>query len=302
MKTTPNPVCSIFDVGYRFGFGGIEKSMELGEYYDYDYRVYDARLGRFLSMDPDNVDFPSVSAYSFAINSPNIIIDKKGKFPWVSGFIGGVVNVAIGYVQAKIEGKDYDGKTALKDFVVGFAVGSGAALIGSFIKVATTTNVALKIVKFAGIGAVSSMTSNALDQTYNIYMDKQKEFEPDKVLVSGLVGLVTGAGAGLIGPATETYFTKMGEKMFKDFTKGELNQYAKIQAKYLKQWIFEKTGKKVGERELKRQVKEKTKEWADLKINEISGVMFTATEGTKATSDIIITIGTTEIVKKATEQ
>ena len=41
--------------GYRFGFNGMEKDDEVkgsGNQYDYGFRIYDPRLGRFLSVDP----------------------------------------------------------------------------------------------------------------------------------------------------------------------------------------------------------------------------------------------------------
>jgi RHS repeat-associated protein len=40
---------------YRYGFNGKEKDNEAkgeGNQYDYGFRVYDPRLGRFLSEDP----------------------------------------------------------------------------------------------------------------------------------------------------------------------------------------------------------------------------------------------------------
>ncbi len=38
---------------YRYGFNGMEKDNEIaeGDYYDFKYRVHDARLGRFLSIE-----------------------------------------------------------------------------------------------------------------------------------------------------------------------------------------------------------------------------------------------------------
>ncbi len=41
--------------GYRYGFNGKENDNEVkgtGAQYDYGFRIYDPRLGRFLSVDP----------------------------------------------------------------------------------------------------------------------------------------------------------------------------------------------------------------------------------------------------------
>ncbi len=67
---------------YRFGFNGKEKIDEInnitGATYDYGFRVYDCRIGRFLSIDPLIWKFPFYSPYQFASNSPIVSIDIEG--------------------------------------------------------------------------------------------------------------------------------------------------------------------------------------------------------------------------------
>ncbi len=66
---------------YRYGFNGKEKDDEVkgeGVQYDYGFRVYDARLGKFLSTDPLFKGFPHYSPYQFAGNSPILNIDLDG--------------------------------------------------------------------------------------------------------------------------------------------------------------------------------------------------------------------------------
>jgi RHS repeat-associated protein len=68
---------------YRFGFNGMEKDNELkgiGNSLDFGARMYDSRLGRFLSLDPLSKDYPSESNYMFAGNSPIALIDYNGEF------------------------------------------------------------------------------------------------------------------------------------------------------------------------------------------------------------------------------
>ena len=67
--------------GYRFGFNGVEKDNELygeGNAYDFEYRVHDARIGRFLSVDPLAFDYPWNSTYAFAENKVIQFIDLEG--------------------------------------------------------------------------------------------------------------------------------------------------------------------------------------------------------------------------------
>ncbi|MDD3875999.1 MAG: hypothetical protein PHT69_05225 [Bacteroidales bacterium] len=75
IKTPLNP--------YRFGFNGMEADNEFkgsGNSYDFGARIYDSRLGRFLSIDPLFSAFPSESNYIFSGNSPILYIDVDGKF------------------------------------------------------------------------------------------------------------------------------------------------------------------------------------------------------------------------------
>ena len=62
---------------YRFGFNGKELDEE-SETQDYGMRIYDCRLGRFLSVDPLAVDYPFYSAFQFSGNTPISAIDLDG--------------------------------------------------------------------------------------------------------------------------------------------------------------------------------------------------------------------------------
>ncbi len=68
--------------GYRYGFNGQEKDDDLtgttGATYDYGFRIYDARIAKFLSVDPLTGKFPELSTYQFASNSPIVAVDLDG--------------------------------------------------------------------------------------------------------------------------------------------------------------------------------------------------------------------------------
>jgi RHS repeat-associated protein len=69
---------------HRFGFNGKENDNEIkgtGNQQDYGMRIYDPRLGRFLSVDPLTKDYPWYSPYQFAGNSPIKFIDLDGLEP-----------------------------------------------------------------------------------------------------------------------------------------------------------------------------------------------------------------------------
>lgn len=70
------------DDGYRYGFHGKEKVDEIsgsGNSYDFGARIYDARLGRWLSLDPLAANYPSFSPYCGIGNNPIKFIDIDGR-------------------------------------------------------------------------------------------------------------------------------------------------------------------------------------------------------------------------------
>jgi len=66
---------------YRYGFNGKENDNEVkgeGNQQDYGMRIYDPRLGKFLSVDPLTADYPWFTPYQFAGNMPIWAIDIDG--------------------------------------------------------------------------------------------------------------------------------------------------------------------------------------------------------------------------------
>ena len=66
---------------YHYGFNGKEKDNEvLGEanFQDYGFRLYNTRLGRFISIDPLTKQYPWYTPYQFAGNKPIAFVDKDG--------------------------------------------------------------------------------------------------------------------------------------------------------------------------------------------------------------------------------
>jgi RHS repeat-associated protein len=73
---------------YRYGFNGKENDNEVkldasgnpipGSQQDYGMRIYDPRLGRFLSTDPIATKYPELTPYQFSSNSPVANIDLDG--------------------------------------------------------------------------------------------------------------------------------------------------------------------------------------------------------------------------------
>lgn len=80
---------------YRYGFNGKESDNEVkgsGNSYDFGARIYDPRIGRFLSTDPLEKKYAFNSPYLFAGNSPIQAIDKDGKKIYIVTANGGLVD------------------------------------------------------------------------------------------------------------------------------------------------------------------------------------------------------------------
>lgn len=71
------------NLNYRYSFNGKENDKDVkgdGNQIDYGARIYDPRLGRFLSVDPISRSYPNESNYVFAGNSPIQFTDFNGYF------------------------------------------------------------------------------------------------------------------------------------------------------------------------------------------------------------------------------
>gem|GEM_PF-7038418 len=84
--TSTQVVCDTDSVaGYRFGFNGQMKDDEVygveGTAYSFEYRIYDSRIGRFLSVDPLVPYYPFWAPYTFAANTPIWASDLEGLEP-----------------------------------------------------------------------------------------------------------------------------------------------------------------------------------------------------------------------------
>ncbi len=66
---------------YRYGFNGKENDNEVkgeGNSLDFGYRIYDPRIGRWLSIDPLQGKYPFASPFNFVLNNPISFIDPDG--------------------------------------------------------------------------------------------------------------------------------------------------------------------------------------------------------------------------------
>ena len=95
---------------YRYGFNGKENDKDISEGgQDYGMRIYDTRLGRFLSVDPLMNSYPYYSPYQFSGNMPIWMIDLDGAEPNPSKFLYDALKVDMSLAPASFTAKS--GKT-----------------------------------------------------------------------------------------------------------------------------------------------------------------------------------------------
>lgn len=90
---------------YRFGFSGKESDDEVsgdGNEYDYGFRIYNPRLGKFLSVDPLFKSYAELTPYQYASNRPIDGIDLDGL-----EYITYIITVENNTGVSKIETIDY---------------------------------------------------------------------------------------------------------------------------------------------------------------------------------------------------
>lgn len=79
---SPLPTRTYQSGEYRYGFNGKEQDNDMGNtagaVYDYGFRIYDSRIAKFTSVDPLTADYPSLTPYQFASNTPIQAIDLDG--------------------------------------------------------------------------------------------------------------------------------------------------------------------------------------------------------------------------------
>ncbi|PCH91533.1 MAG: hypothetical protein COB85_08955, partial [Bacteroidetes bacterium] len=82
---------------YRFGFNGMENDKEIkgtGMSYDFGARIYDPRVGRWLTIDPLAQKYTFSAPYAFVLNTPLQAVDPDGRLViFVNGYHGGFIGV-----------------------------------------------------------------------------------------------------------------------------------------------------------------------------------------------------------------
>ena len=70
-----------------------------GSSYDFGARIYDSRVGRWLSVDPLEAKYPYLNPYNFVANSPLMYIDPDGEKIEMRTGVSGATNTNKGELR-----------------------------------------------------------------------------------------------------------------------------------------------------------------------------------------------------------
>jgi RHS repeat-associated protein len=180
---------------YRYGFNGKENDNDVGKgignQQDYGMRIYDPRVGRFLSVDPLEESFPWNSSYAYAENDPISSIDLDGlekvNSNWFIAGLQGITNGVKGFIKDSGTGikslttkQTYESvKNNASDMVAAYTgkPGGGARTAAFYTKasrklssaiVSTVENVTVKPINFALTMNTRSASDNAYQMGYPV--------------------------------------------------------------------------------------------------------------------------------------
>ncbi len=177
------------DQPWRFGGKELLSASSL-DLYDFEARLYDPALGRFLQPDPMAEKYYDVSPYCYCADNPVAYVDPDGKLP--NFIVGAVIGAAASYI-GQVAGNLLAGDS-IKDamysnvdwFDVGVSALEGCATggISSIAKVGTKTVAKVAI----------SATSNAIQTA--VSKKPGEDFEigsSQEIVVAAVVGSVSGS-------------------------------------------------------------------------------------------------------------
>jgi len=152
--------------------------------YDFRARLYDARLGRFVSPDP-KLQFPS--PYSYAANSPLLVLDPTGEF--IDWIIGSIIAAIVAVVKAVV--------TAV---LVGAAIGAVVGGVQAIVTIAenglTGAEAAGVFFGFVGLGAAAGAVTGLVSGVVAIAATTVAASVTAGAIAGAVAGTATGAATG----------------------------------------------------------------------------------------------------------
>jgi RHS repeat-associated protein len=249
---------------YRYGFNGMEQSRWLsgefkgsGNSYDFGARIYDSRLGRWMSVDPlfDHAKNIGFSSYCYAVNSPGFIIDKDGEIWFVyTGLLVGSVNAVISLAKGETLA------TAAGKFAKGFVIGAVVAAIPGGLAALHITNSAATVQVAVYSSPLVYMIGEAVGQTVRYLFSRGNEKYSEDEFIQNLDYCISGTLIDLAIGGTGSYLRgEISKDLAKEMMENGLSKQVKRELKKDISKEVEKalkdSGNKVSKKDFKRIVK-----------------------------------------------
>lgn len=169
---------------YRYGFNGKEndKDIENGAQ-DYGERIYNDRLGKFLSVDPLMESYPMLTPYQFSSDSPIGGVDLDGREFFGSGYL----------IDALSEGVGKLGLTRTAGFISSY----GHSL--SVDPIYSAVNVAKHIVNKQYVSVAQDFDPTPVSGVINLYQIGKKALNGDEFAQGQFLGSLPAIYGGLKG-------------------------------------------------------------------------------------------------------
>lgn len=201
--------------GYRYGFNGKENDNEVkgeGNQQDYGMRVYDPRIGRFLSVDPITAKYPELTPYQFASNTPIQAIDLDGLEAYVVSVSGRVTFIAVSVAVGVSVAASNDGIAIMFTPEGGIGAGIGGGVGASFAYYRNVKSTS----ELSGYGMNVGLSGFG----YGLDIAASIQTDDNDVRLGGSAAIPkTGPGAGIEGHVTFGYSFTVA-----NWSWGEVNQ------------------------------------------------------------------------------
>lgn len=208
---------------YRFGYNGMEMDNEAygdGNSYTTEFRQYDPRLGRWLSLDPLMAKYPNWSPYNYCLDNPIVYVDRQGDDPIVSALTAALMTFGLEVAYSFVDNlvcKDMSVKGAFNN-VDWWGAGISAAGTFAIEFFFTGAGASAQLAKFAAtkkgrmtLAIVETFVTNVISNYMNgEYDDANGEFDFDNLDLTK--EFLTATVGGLIDYGFEKKATQIMKK------------------------------------------------------------------------------------------
>jgi len=171
---------------YRSGFNGKENDNEVegpGNQQDYGMRIYDPRIGKFLSVDSLQKQYPELTPYQFASNEPvsNIDLDGLESQKAIDGTVhNGPVNIQLINQKLWAKANNQERMAMMKNSIVSSLSGFGALTTKAAV---VRLDYALKAYNLKPVAEHGTYEQRvAASETRNSYVREARKITPEPYL------------------------------------------------------------------------------------------------------------------------